>query len=408
MLSERDSVITQNRLRDTFGDKTANRQRMRTVQTPEIGKTSEETNRPTLNDIVQSDTTTQTRAPQDTTTAPQAKKGGAMFDDIIQGKAVDSVVFDARNNLIYSYRQGDVTYQGMNLKADYMRVNMHTRDIYAHGYTDTVDGKATKTLPEFADGGAPYTMDTITYNLDSRKAKIKGIATQEGDGWLVGGSVKMHPDESIHISDGMYTTCDETDHPHFYLKMTKAKVIPGKKIIAGYSYLVIEDVPTYIGIPEFFFPINTGPKSGILMPTYGEDAKGFFIRDLGYYFTFGEHMDLAVRGGIYTLGSWEVSAISQYVKRYKFKGNFNLQYSAIRSGEKGEADFVQQNNYKILWTHSQDPKANPGSTFSASVNLTSSGYPCHTDQLVDIVFEELGGYPLLVGIQHVGVAELAR
>ena len=305
----------------------------------------------------------------------QRRRSGAMFDDIIEGKATDSVVFDARNKMIYSYRGGDVTYQGMNLKADYMSVNMETKDIFAHGYTDSTEtGEVVRTHPEFADGGSPYTMDTITYNLDSRKAKIKGIATQEGDGWLVGSSVKMHPDESIHIGDGMYTTCDEIDHPHFYLAMTKAKVIPGKKIIAGYSYLVIEDVPTYIGIPEFFFPISTGPKSGLLMPTYGEDAKGFFIRDLGYYFTFGDYMDLAIRGGIYTLGSWEVSARSQYVKRYKFRGSFDLQYSAIRSGEKGEPDFVQQNNYKIQWQHSQDAKANPGSTFSASVNLTSSGY----------------------------------
>ena len=285
-----------------------------------------------------------------------------MFDDIVEGKAADSVVFDARNKMIYSYKTGDVTYQGMNLKADFMRVNMQTKDIFAHGYpSDTVDGRPTTTHPEFSDGGTPYSMDTITYNLDSRKAKIKGIATQQGDGWLVGSSVKMHPDESIHIGNGMYTTCEHTDHPHFYLAMTQAKVIPGKKIITGYAYLVMEDVPIYFpGIPEAFFPIHNGPKSGILMPTYGEDKKGFFIRDLGYYFTLGEHMDLAIRGGIYTLGSWEVSAVSQYVKRYKFKGNFNLQYSAIRTGEKGEADFVQQNNYKIQWSHSQDAKANPG------------------------------------------------
>ena len=312
--------------------------------------------------------------PRSTSDTARRKPKAPMFNDIIDGKAADSVVFDARNKMIYSYRSGDVTYQGMNLKADFMRVDMQTKDIYAHGYLDSVDGEATQTHPEFSDGGSPYSMDTITYNLDSRKAKIKGIATQEGDGWLVGGSVKMHPDETIHIGDGMYTTCEHTDHPHFYLAMTQAKVIPGKKIIAGYSYLVIEDVPTYIGIPEFFFPISTGPKSGILMPTYGEDAKGFFIRDLGYYFKIGEHMDLALRGGFYTLGSWEVSAVSQYVKRYKFRGNFNLQYSAIRTGEKGEPDFLQQNNYKIQWTHSQDAKANPGSTFSASVNLTSSGY----------------------------------
>lgn len=329
------------------------------------------------------DTTTLYSPIQDTTNKPvetsQNRGAGIRFTDIVKGKATDSVVFDARNKLIHSYRSGDVTYQGMNLKADYMRVDMETKNIFAHGYPDSTnlkeDGTPRSTQPEFSDGGSPYSMDTITYNLDTRKAKIKGIATQQGDGWLIGSSVKMHPDESIHIGHGMYTTCDCTDHPHFYIAMTQAKVIPGKKVITGYAYLVMEDVPIYFpGIPEGFFPVQTGPKSGILMPTYGEDAKGFFIRDIGYYFTLGEHMDLALRGGIYTLGSWEVSAVSQYVKRYKFRGNFNLMYSAIRTGEKGEPDFVQQNNYKIQWTHSQDPKANPGSTFSASVNLTSSGY----------------------------------
>ena len=383
MLRERDSVATQYPRKDTTSDIQSNIVRRSTTDSATAAS--------------RGDSTPQRRSTPPTTTAAASttsdtvrrkRKAQPAFNDIIKGKATDSVVFDARNNLIYSFRDGDVTYQGMNLKADFMRVDMQSKDVFAHGYADTTEtGEPTKTHPEFSDGGSPYSMDTITYNLDSRKAKIKGIATQEGDGWLVGGSVKMHPDESIHIGDGMYTTCDEVDHPHFYLAMTRAKVIPGKKIIAGYSYLVMEDVPIYFpGVPEAFFPISTGPKSGILMPTYGEDAKGFFIRDLGYYFTLGEHMDLAIRGGIYTLGSWEVSARSQYVKRYKFRGNFNLQYSSIRSGEKGQPDFVKQNNYRIQWTHSQDPKANPGSTFSASVNLTSSGYSRYSaTQVSDIL-----------------------
>ena len=202
------------------------------------------------------------------------------------------------------------------------------------------------------------------------------MATQQGDGWLVGGSVKKMPDNTINIQHGKYTTCDELDHPHFYLAMTKAKVIPGKKVVTGPAYLVLEDVPIYfLGIPEGFFPINMGPKSGLLMPTYGEEySKGFFLRDMGYYFTMGEHADLALRGGFYTLGSWEASAASRYVKRYKYSGSLNVQYSDVKTGEKGEPDYIKQKNFRVQWTHSQDPKANPGSTFSASVNFATSGY----------------------------------
>ena len=310
-------------------------------------------------------------------TTRRKKEGGAFLEDIMNGKNTDSLVYDIRNKMVYIYNEGDINYQDMNLKADFMRVNMDTREIYAYGKPDTLEGQPTVTRPEFTEGSAsPYKMDTITYNFKSGKAKIKGVATQEGDGWLIGGSVKKMPNNNINIQGGKYTTCDQTDHPHFYLAMTKAKVIPGKKVVTGPAYLVMEDVPIYfLGIPEGFFPISSGPKSGLLMPTYGEEyTKGFFLRDLGYYFTLGDYADLAVRGGIYTLGSWEASAASRYIKRYKYSGSFNMQYSNVKTGEKGEDDYIKQSNFRIQWTHSQDPKANPGSTFSASVNFATSGY----------------------------------
>ena len=324
---------------------------------------------PLLRDSVQQDSVQRD-------TARRPRKATAFLDGAIEGKSTDSLVYDVRNKLVYIYNEGDVTYQNSNLKADFMRINMTDKTVFAYGKPDSLDGKPIVTKPEFSDGSASYQMDTITYNFATEKAKIKGVATQQGDGWLVGGSVKKMPDNTINIQDGMYTTCEETDHPHFYLAMTKAKVQPGKKVITGPAYLVMEDVPIYfLGIPFGFFPINMGPKSGLLMPSYGEDGtRGFFLRDLGYYITLGDYADLAVRGGFYTLGSWEASAASRYIKRYKYSGSFNIQYSNIKTGEKGEPDYLKQSNFRVQWTHSQDAKANPGSTFSASVNFATSGY----------------------------------
>lgn len=321
------------------------------------------------------DTMIQSKAAAKTDSTHQ-KGGGTGLDDIIDVKSTDSLQYDLRNKIVYLYNEGDVIYQDMNLKADFMRINMESKEVYAYGKADSLEGKAIVTHPIFEQGESSFTMDTITYNINSKKAKIKGVATQEGDGWLIGSNVKKMPDNTINIRNGKYTTCDETDHPHFYLAMTKAKVIPGKKVIMGSAYMVLEDVPLYFPmIPEAFFPLNTGPKSGILMPTYGEEySKGFFIRDLGYYFKLSERFDLAVRGGIYTLGSWEASAASRYIKRYKYSGSFNAEYSNIKTGEKGEPDHIQQSNFRLQWTHAQDSKANPGSTFSASVNFATSGY----------------------------------
>ena len=310
------------------------------------------------------------------TTEQTPKK--ASLNKIISGKAKDSLYYDMRNKKVYMYEESQVTYDNMTLSADFVNIDLDKKNIYAFGKADTVDGVATVTRPSFTQSGSTLNMDTITYNIESQRAKIKGIATQQGDGWLISHDVKKMEDNSINMIDGMYTTCDQTENPHFYYYISKGKVITGDKgkIIMGPGHLVFEEVDIpFLGLPEGFFPLSSGPKSGILMPSYGEEARrGFYLRDLGYYFSLSDHMDLALTGGFYTLGSWEVGAASRYIKRYKYSGNLNFKYASIRTGDKGDPDFIKQNTYNLQWSHTQDPKANPGSTFSASVNLASSGY----------------------------------
>ncbi len=309
------------------------------------------------------------------------------LEDVISGKNKDSMVVDLKNNVIFVYREGDVTYQDMNLKADYMQINMGTKNIYAHGYdvesdpadslsvrTDSLKAKKT-TRPEFLQGGTSYVMDTITYNIETEKAIIKGVTTKEGEGFLIGDKIKKMPDNSFNIKDGIYTTCDNPE-PHFCLKITKGKMIPGKKIITGPSYLHIEgvDIP-FLGTPFAFFPVMGGRQSGFIVPEYGEEyVKGFFLRNGGYYFALNDYIDITALGGFYTLGSWEASASSRYMKRYKYSGGLNIRYSKDIIGEKEDADYVNTGNFSLTWSHSQDPKFKPNSTFSASVNFSSSGY----------------------------------
>ena len=308
----------------------------------------------------------------------KSRRSGSGLDRIIKGRATDSLYYDMRNKMVYIYEKGDINYGDMNLQADFMNIDLDSKNIYAYGKADTINGEPTVTRPLFTQGGTSLNMDTIAYNIESQRAKIKGIATQQGDGWLIGQDVKRMEDNTIHIADGMYTTCDQTDHPHFYYYMSKAKVIPGDKgkVVMGGGHIVIEDVDIpFLGLPEGFFPLSLGPKSGILMPSYGEEARrGFYMRGLGYYFTLSDYIDLAITGGYYTLGSWDAQIASRYVKRYKYSGSVSFDYANVRSGDKGDPDYVKQNTFRLQWTHSQDAKANPGSTFSASVNLSSSGY----------------------------------
>ncbi len=307
------------------------------------------------------------------------RKQRNFLDEIISGKNKDSLYYDVRGKMVHIYEQGDVTYGNMNIKADYMKVSMDSKELLAYGKADT--SAYGHTRPEFTENGSTYTMDTVTYNIKTKRAKIKGVVTKDGEGFLTGRDVKMMDDKSFNISGGVYTTCDHTDHPHFYINMTKAKFIPGKKIVSGPLYLVIADVPLPLLIPEVFFPMNQERKTGIIMPSYGEESnRGFYLRNGGYYFAFNDYVDLELTGGIYTLGSWEVNARSNYKVRYKFNGNIGINYAQTVTGEKGSSDYTNQGSFKVTWTHSQDAKYNPNSTFSANVNFSTPGFNKNASQ----------------------------
>jgi hypothetical protein len=216
-------------------------------------------------------------------------------------------------------------------------------------------------------------METLLYNFNSRKARITNMTTKQQDGTLQGAKLKKMPDNSFNIKNGKYTVCD-APNPHYYLKMTTVKVMtePTQQTVFGPAYVVVEDVPLPIGVPFGFVPKMPDRASGVLIPTYGEEkSRGLYIKGLGYYFVFGNYFDLSVTGDYYTLGSWAVNLTSRYKVKYKFDGSFTLKYSVDQTGERDSPDFYQTKNFGVTWSHSQDSKANPGTSFKASVNFSS-------------------------------------
>ncbi len=288
--------------------------------------------------------------------------------------AKDSIItdFTGGQRKIYYYGGATVTYQDMKLTADYIEYDMKTNTVFARGQLDTLSGEWVG-QPEMTQGGKDYKMEELRYNFATRKARITNMVTKEAEGLLQGKDIQMMPDQSVNMENGMYTVCD-LEHPHYYLKMTMAKVVtkPSQKTVFGPAYPVIADVPIPLGLPFGFVPKKPTRATGMLMPTFGEEvARGFYVRDAGMYFVFGDYFDLSLTGSYYTLGSWAVDVNSRYKVNYKFNGSFSLTYSNDQAGEKGSADFTQSRNFGLRWSHSQDSKAHPGTSFSASVNFSS-------------------------------------
>ncbi len=288
--------------------------------------------------------------------------------------AKDSIItdFSGGNRKIYYYGGATVNYQDMKLTADYIEYDMKTNTVYATGRKNIATGEM-EGLPEMTQAGQSYKMDELRYNFDTRKARITNMITKESEGLLQGKDIKMMPDKSINLTSGVYTVCD-LEEPHYYLKLSLAKVItqPSQKTVFGPAWPVVAGVPIPIGLPFGFVPKKPQRATGLLMPTFGEEqARGFYIRDAGMYFVLGDYFDISITGSYFTLGSWSVDVNSRYKVNYKFNGSLSFSYSNDQAGEKGSTDFVQSKNFGLRWSHSQDSKAHPGTTFSASVNFSS-------------------------------------
>ncbi len=294
------------------------------------------------------------------------------LDHAVDFAAKDSLVMMGQS-AAFMYGQSSVKYADINLAADEIHMDMKESLVYAVGRPDSTDEIVGS--PVFKDKSGEYESKTMTYNFKTSKGFITDVVTQQGEGFLTGGQTKKMADDSYNIINGRYTTCDDHEHPHFYMQLTKAKMRPKKDIVTGPAYMVLCDVPLPLAVPFGYFPFTSKYSSGVIFPTFGDDYnKGFYLRDGGYYFALSDYADLALTGEIYTKGSWGLSARSTYRKRYKFSGSFDMSYLTTITGDKGSPDYLKQKNFRITWSHSQDAKANPNLTFSASVNFATSGY----------------------------------
>jgi hypothetical protein len=303
-----------------------------------------------------------------------------VLEDIITYSAEDSIIPDFESQKMYMYKNAVVKYQNIELTADYIMLDFVNKEVYAEGLPDSTGEKVG--TPIFKDGNEEFKSKTMRYNFETQKGIISDVVTAEGDGFIQSELTKKVSENEFILKKGKYTTCD-AEHPHFYLRMTKAKVISNEKIITGPAYLVLEDFPIYFPmIPFGYFPTTSTYSSGILIPTYGEEqSRGFFLREGGYYWAANDNFDLAVRGDIYSKGSWATKLHSNYKVRYKYNGSFDFSYNLNKYSEEPLPDAKTTKGFSVTWSHSQDAKANPSRTFSANVNLSTSSYDKENEYL---------------------------
>tara|TARA_B100000809_G_scaffold43630_1_gene37871 strand:+ start:40371 stop:43085 length:2715 start_codon:yes stop_codon:yes gene_type:complete len=305
----------------------------------------------------------------DSLPTPQVKED---IDAIIEHTADDYIIEDVVNKKVSLYNNAEINYKDINIKAGKINIDYVTNIITARGIKDSV-GEYSQ-LPVFKQGSEESTQDSIVFNFKTKKALVYGVSTEQDGIYTLGEKMKKLNDSTVFIRKIRFTTSDKKN-PDYYLETNKAKIVPKKKIIVGFTHLVVADVPTPIFLPFGYLPLTTTKTSGIIMPTYGQSQnQGFFLQNGGYYFAGNDYFDFTFLTDLYSNGSWGVSTESSYKNRYKYSGRMSFNYENLLYSVQGFDDYSNSKNYNIRWSHSQDSKANPNSKLSASVNLGSSNY----------------------------------
>lgn len=298
--------------------------------------------------------------------------------DKIRYTASDSIKLSKKDHKIYLYNNAELYYQDTELKSGIIVLDYVTNEVYA-GRIRNSEGELEQ-LPYFKQGSNEILPDSIRFNFGTQKALIWNSRSDQGglggeNMNLLADYTKKENDSVFFLKDIKLTSSQTPEDPDYYIRIKKAKFVPKKKMIAGFSNLYIADIPTPVALPFAYFPMTSGRSAGLIMPSFGNDPnKGYFLQNIGYYLPINQYADIYATGDVYANGSWGFRTQSVYTRKYKYSGNLNFRYENLVVSQKGFDDYSRSAIYNIQFSHSQDSKASPTSRFSASVNLGSSSY----------------------------------
>ncbi|MFM7431634.1 MAG: putative LPS assembly protein LptD, partial [Flammeovirgaceae bacterium] len=297
----------------------------------------------------------------------QKKKGEIEYTIVYTAK--DSINFSLDKKIVRLYGDAVVTYGNIQLDAELIVIDYEKSEITANGKPDST-GRLVG-FPIFKEGNETYETREMVYNFKNRRAKISEVVTKQGEGFMHGQTVYKNDKNELFTVNNVYTTCDLKD-PHFRVISSKAKAIPGDKIVSGPFYMEFNHVPTPLGFAFGMFPSPRKSSSGIIIPEYGEErTRGFFLRNMGYFFDINDYVKVTLLADLYSKGSSALKLNTNYNNRYKYSGSFNFSYTNNKLVDK-EEDQSRSRDFSLTWSHS--PRTKGTGRFSASVSAATTSF----------------------------------
>lgn len=295
-------------------------------------------------------------------------------DDIKEAviyKATDSIVYDIENNMLYLYGNSKMDYGSTAINSELVSFDWTTQTLSANGIDSS--GKKIGT-PVMVQEGQTYEANKMEFNFRTQKGKIYDVVTEDNGAFIHSEIVKKTENNEWLSYKTKYTTCNDKEHPHFYIQTRRAKIVPDKIMVSGAANLVVSGINTPLVLPFAIFPLQKGRRSGLVIPKFGAAGDFFTARDGGYYWAVNDKLSLEFLGEIVTDGTFGISVNSDYRKRYKYSGSIGASYRRVMPANPLKNKGDVQNDFDFYWSHVMNNKADPNNNFSASVKLSSNTF----------------------------------
>ena len=302
------------------------------------------------------------------------KKGNSFLMGDVKYKAKKYLRINRLTNKMYLHDNASIDYTDINLESGNIVIDQSKREVNAKGIVND-SSSVYEQSPVFRQADNLIEPDTIRFNFESQKALIYNSKTNQDGFNIINEVSKRENDSVVYMKNVKFTTSENINDPEYYFYARRIKFMPDKKIVTGLVNMYIADVPTPLGLPFGYFPLSEDAASGFIIPSFNDsNTRGFELQNGGYYFAISDYMNLTLVGNYATNTSYGIRAESDYARRYKYSGNFNLRFENNVTGERGFSNYSKSTQYNIQWSHRRAAQANPNSSFSASVNFGSSQF----------------------------------
>jgi len=233
---------------------------------------------------------------------------------------------DLEKNLLVLEGNVQVTYKDQHFSANYIEINMTTKQAIMRG-------KVLITTNEMTMGG-----DEIQLDYESNQAAVINGYVQSNNIRFQGRLIEQQNDKNFYVVDAEYTTCNNCPATwSFDGSQIKAEL--GGYAFLKSTFLKVGGVPVF-WLPYLIVPLKNERQTGLLSPEFGHTDSRKFVFSQSLFWAIDRSQDITFTLKTYELGglkelleyryAWSDSTFGQinvsHMQDSVFRSSYRYQY----------------------------------------------------------------------------------